>query len=357
VAAFESVVGHAPILTRLAAAADRDELTHAILLSGPDSVGKTTAASVLAAVLLAAEDWPGGPLAHPDLWLEDSDDEWLKIERVRAGGRGESGVSLQDFLALRPYAGGRRVAVMARADRLTEPAANSLLKTVEEPPEGTHLILCAAHPERLPATILSRCEIVTLAPVPVAAIAEWLRGVHGIEAETAATAAALSAGRPGRALHLAADESVLRAEVDALDRFVSIGGTGTVGALRAATALNPGAGVEGRERALMILAAWASFVRDASCFAAGAPELAIWSSYRPALERWAEALPAGRIVDILGRLTEAADAVAINAQPRLAFEALLLDIFAGPNSPPAVQPPAHAPAPTARPRGRRARGS
>jgi hypothetical protein len=93
---------------------------------------------------------------------------------------------------------------------------------------------------------------------------------------------------------------------------------------------------EVREQALVTLGAWASFVRDAACFAAGAPELAVWKAYRPALERWAEDLDLTRIVEILARILETAEAVAIYAQPRLAFEALLLDIFAGPNSPPVV---------------------
>jgi hypothetical protein len=91
-----------------------------------------------------------------------------------------------------------------------------------------------------------------------------------------------------------------------------------------------------REQALITLAAWASFVRDAACFAAGAPELAVWKAYRPALERWAEDLDLARIVEILARILETSEAVAIYAQPRLAFEALLLDIFAGADSPPMV---------------------
>ncbi len=93
---------------------------------------------------------------------------------------------------------------------------------------------------------------------------------------------------------------------------------------------------EVREQALITLGAWASFVRDAACFAAGAPELALWKAYRPALERWAEDLDLTRIVEILARVLETSEAVAMYAQPRLAFEALLLDVFAGANSPPMV---------------------
>src|SRR5207245_1300329 len=115
VTAFESVVGHARTLARLADDAAADQLTHALLFTGPESVGKTTAAVALAGVLLDGAAWPGGVTAHPDLWLEDSDAENLSIQRVRAGG--ELGPTLQDFLALRTYAGGRRVGIIARAGR------------------------------------------------------------------------------------------------------------------------------------------------------------------------------------------------------------------------------------------------
>jgi hypothetical protein len=93
---------------------------------------------------------------------------------------------------------------------------------------------------------------------------------------------------------------------------------------------------EVREQALITLGAWASFVRDAVCFASGAPELAVWSAYRPALEAWAEDLDLTRIVEILALILATTEAVAMYAQPRLAFEALMLAIFAGPDSPPLV---------------------
>ena len=323
-------------MSRLAAAADEGTLTHALLLTGPDSVGKTTAALALGERLLDSASWPGGPGAHPDLWLEDSAAENISIKRVKPGG--DEGPTLQDFLGLRPYAGGRRVAIIGRADRLGIEAANNLLKTIEEPPPATHLVLCAAHPEKLPQTVVSRCEMFVLAPVPAAGIVDWLSGEHGVDAERAAMAASVAAGRPGRALRLATEPGALDSELAALDAFLAAGGGGVAGAIRAADEVAPGPGAEGRERALLTLAAWASFVRDAACFAAGAPELALWSRYRPALERWAQDLSAARIVAILHRLVVASESVAAYAQPRLAFEALMLDVFGVPDSPPPVDP-------------------
>lgn len=344
------VVGHAALIARLAEAGREGTLSHALLVTGPDGVGKTTAAVALATALLGADAWPGGVGAHPDFWIEDSDVENISIKRVRPGG--DDGPTLQDFLALRPYAGGVRAAVIGRADRLGIDAANNILKTIEEPPPRTHLILAAAHPEKLPQTVVSRCAAYGLAPVPAGAISAWLVAAGGVPDERATMAALLAAGRPGRALRLATEDGALDAELDAVDTFLAAGGGGTAAALRAAGAVAPGPGAEGRERALMTLAAWASFVRDAACFAAGAPELAVWRVYRPALERWAQDLPASRIVEILHRLAVASEALATYAQPRLAFESLMLDIFGGADSPPPVEPRPRDPAA----RGRRVSG-
>src|SRR4029077_14324099 len=191
-------------------------------------------------------------------------------------------------------------------------------------------------------TVRSRCETVVLGPVSRPAIEAWLVRVHGITELDASTAAALAAGRPGRALRLATAPGALEAELDALDRFIGAGGGGAESALRAAAQVTVAAAAgtersaEVREQALITRGAWASFVRDAACFASGAPELAVWSAYRPALEAWAEDLDLTRIVEILARILAPTESVAMYAQPRLAFEALMLDVFAGPDSPPLV---------------------
>jgi DNA polymerase III subunit delta' len=339
-APWSRLVGHVPVVTRLDRAVRDGTLPHATLLAGPDGVGKTAVATALGIAVLEAGSWPGGVAAHPDHWCEDSSEERIRIARMRhGGGTPETGPSLQDFLGLRPYAGGSRVAVIARADRLTEDAANCVLKTLEEPPPNTHLVLCAAHPERLPATIVSRCQVLGCAPVPAAEIRGWLETVHGVAPPLAAGAAALAGGRPGRALHLATVPGALRAEMEAIDALLAAAGGGRGEALRTAAALAPPATAEGRERALLQVTAWTAFLRDVACVAAGAPELAVWEPYREAAGRWAGALPLPRIAASLGRCVETADQVSQYAVPRLCFEVLLLDILTVPPAPPRTAVP------------------
>ena len=331
--ALGDLLGNPAAVAWLGSALDTGQLGHALLVTGPDQVGKTTLMLNLAAELLPSGAWPGDPTSNPDLWLEDSPDERISIRRVRAGG--DPG-SLQGFLSLRPYAGGARVAVLARAERLTEEAANSLLKTIEEPPPRTHLLLTAHTPERLPATIVSRCARLSLGLVERDPIEAWLRDRLGVDPVTAELAADLGAGRPGRALRLAGDSEALSRELAVLDRFLAIGGGGVPAALEAAAELTPAAGVEGRERLLVDLAIWAAFVRDTAVRAAGAPELARLRSRSREAEAWARALSPADTGRILDALLRAGAEVAAYAQPRLLLDALFLATFGGTPAPPAV---------------------
>ena len=334
-----AVIGHEGILARLLAAHTEGNLGHALLLTGPTGAGKTTLALALAEQLLDGTSWPGGLRAHPDLWLEDSDDESVGIDRIRPGGKSDARPVLQETMSLRTYAGGMRVAILARAERLTEPAADTLLKTLEEPPPGTVIVLCAPSAEMLPATVVSRCRAWPVGIVAPDRIAAWL-GESGVPDRLARLAAVLSAGRPGRARRLATEPGALRDEVGALHAFLAVGGGGPGGALEAAGRLTPGGGAEGRERALLLLAVWAAFVRDAAVEAAGAPELRVWGDYANAVERWAGNLGTARLTEILGLLLRTAAEIAAYALPRLAFEALFLEVFGGQGAPPAVDMPA-----------------
>jgi DNA polymerase-3 subunit delta' len=148
-------------------------MPHAVLLAGPPGVGKRAAAAWIARGRLGIGEQrplPGFPVdrpEHADLqWLEPAEDrQGILIDQVR---------ELVTNLQLTSYEGRGKVAVIEPANTMTTSAANSLLKTLEEPPGDTLLILVADRTGRLPATVFSRCQRIEFAPPAESVGLAWL---------------------------------------------------------------------------------------------------------------------------------------------------------------------------------------
>jgi DNA polymerase-3 subunit delta' len=148
-------------------------MPHAVVLAGPVGVGKRAAAAWIASGRLgigAAPALPQYPFTRPEhadlQWLEPPEDkQGILIDQVR---------ELVSNLQLTSYEGRGKVAVIEPANSMTISAANSLLKTLEEPPGDALLILVVDRIGRLPATVFSRCQRIDLAPPPEGEGAAWL---------------------------------------------------------------------------------------------------------------------------------------------------------------------------------------
>ncbi|GAC1332631.1 MAG: DNA polymerase III subunit delta' [Candidatus Dormibacteria bacterium] len=357
---LDAIAGHQRLRSDLARAVREGSPAHAYLFVGPPSVGKTSTALAFAGDLFEAAGSPpvseGG--IHTDLWLEDSAAETVGIDVIRREGksRPESGDAatpgvplqpLQAFLGLRGMHSDRRVAVIARAERLRETAAAPLLKTIEEPPEGAVLILCAQASDLLPATIRSRCRVVEFGRLGDVELREFLqqRG-----AELPGPLLRLAQGRPGLALQLAAEPENARRRLDwgtALER-VAAGSWLDIVSLGARF----GGTDSGKNRSLAreALDCWECWIRDFSAGRAGAPDvtegahqpdpspLAGAADSEPTVPpaAWAEAsdpawahLRLSQMVDMWSSVREAADRVENNVNPRLAIEVFLADVQRG----------------------------
>jgi DNA polymerase-3 subunit delta' len=170
------------ISASMAVALAEDRMPHALLLTGQPGVGKAALADHLARQLLcselSADGVPCGRCSgclqyaagtHPDFHrVEPAEDtSMIKVDQVR---------ELAEKLSLKSHQGGFKVALLRPADSMNINAANSLLKTLEEPSDNTVLLLVSARPARLPATIRSRCQLARV-EIPAREMSlHWLTG-------------------------------------------------------------------------------------------------------------------------------------------------------------------------------------
>ncbi|HEX8437123.1 DNA polymerase III subunit delta', partial [Archangium sp.] len=271
----------------LRAALRGDSVHHAYLFAGPEGVGKELAAVGLAQALTCKVKPNEGcgtcdgctriaKGSHPDVtWLMPD------AERVERGLAGRSDISgtpsreikveqirgLLERITLHGLESKRKVALVVDAHLLNPQAQNAFLKTLEEPPSDTTLILLASAPDKLLPTIRSRCSKVHFGPLPLELISERLRKERKLDAQTAELAAVMAGGSLGRALALDLDALAARKEV--ITGFEALE-PGSVGALLR-WAETFGATRELAEQALTILSMW---TRDVSLAKAGVERLA-----------------------------------------------------------------------------------
>lgn len=211
---WASVRGHDRVLAELRRANEHGRLPHALLFVGPEGIGKRLFAKTLAQALLcegggqAALEPCGACSAcvqvnagtHPDLLQVSKpvDKHELPIAVIR---------DLCADLGLKPMRGGRRVAIVDDADDLNDEAANAFLKTLEEPPPGSVLILIGTAQELQLDTVLSRCRVVRFDALSERDLAQVLVD-RGIAANTDAAAklAIVGEGSVKRAIGLSSDE-------------------------------------------------------------------------------------------------------------------------------------------------------
>jgi DNA polymerase-3 subunit delta' len=183
-------------------------MTHAWLFTGPPGSGRSVAARAFAAALQCDQAGCGACTAcrtvlagtHADVRAVVPEGLSISVREMRA---------VVQRAASRPSTGRWQIVLIEDADRLTEGAANALLKSIEEPPAHTVFLLCApsTHPDDVSVTIRSRCRVVGLVSPPAEAIAEVLIGRDGVDPETARWAASVCAGHVGRARALARSEA------------------------------------------------------------------------------------------------------------------------------------------------------
>lgn len=321
---FAGILGQTKALTLLSRAVTSGRLAHGYLFAGPDGVGKTTAALALAAVLLCRSPLGLEPCGkcpgcrkflsanHPDLLRIRPDGAAIKIDQIR---------ELKKALTFAPFESRLRVVLIEEVQTMRREAGNSLLKVLEEPPPDNLLVLIGSTAGAMLDTIISRCQVIPFAPLPLPLAAQVIRQ-HRPELDEAAshTLAELADGCPGQALALEA-EGTLELYRTILKQWLE---TPCSTAVRVEQVLQLAAQLaEAKEEMEPLLTLLRIFLKNAmaACTDANCGHFA--PEVLRARERWN--LP--RLSAKIAALDLAERALARNCHRGLTSEVLLLDLF------------------------------
>jgi len=250
---------------------------------------------------------------HPDLYWISPEKGSLKIDQVR---------DLTRQLALSPLEGPWQVAVLDRFELATPGAANALLKTLEEPPPNVLLALLAQQAEALLPTIVSRCQIIALRPIPRPIIEQALIELGSQGTSQAKLLSHICGGRLGWALSASASPDLLVHRTQILDDLVGLLRTDRVGRFAYAQSMSQ----QSAESILETLELWIGWWRDLLLLTSHSPVALTNVDRTPELREAAAQWDIAAAKATLLALRSTMEQISSNANTRLALEILLLDL-------------------------------
>ena len=216
---FEEVAGQAHVTTALRNAIQTDRIPHAILLSGPRGVGKTTIARLVARALNCEKGPTPEPCGSCSFCTEIAEGRSTDVQEIDAASRTSVDDVREIIESIRyaPTPGKWRIYVVDEVHMLSTAAFNALLKTLEEPPPSSLFVFATTNPEKIPYTVVSRCQRHDLRRLPAAEAIARLREIAEAEGIRLSEGSLLSLAREG--------EGSLRDSLTLLDQLVAVGGT------------------------------------------------------------------------------------------------------------------------------------
>jgi DNA polymerase-3 subunit delta' len=278
---FSEIIGQEKAKRFFRRVMSEERIPHSYLFTGIAGIGKTSAATALTMTLNCrnptdieacgtcppCRQMAGGNF--PDFISIKPDGQNIKIEQIR---------ELNRRLSFAPVSARYRVCVIQQAEAMTSEAANSFLKTLEEPPPGNILVLNAVEPLNLLPTIVSRCQRVPFQPLPVEAMIDWLVREKDMDRQRAIIVARASGGSLGRALRMAEDAFLEKRDawISALLKLPLLSKGDALQLAMETADKEKGRGPDdtevGQSGLLEMLALWGAWYRDLLLVKVGGPE-------------------------------------------------------------------------------------
>ncbi len=347
---FRDLAGNRTVLGLLARAIDAGTLPPSLIFGGPEGVGKRQAALALAQALncptpVRPAPWPDAPSApplaidacgtcaicsriarqiHPDVLVISPEETGnIKIDVVR---------EVLREVGFKPFEARRRVVIFDAADGLLTDSQDALLKTLEEPPPGSVLVLVTAQPGQLLPTVRSRCPTVRFAPLATSAVIDWLMTHEGLAEPQARAVASVARGSLAAAREAASEaegqEGYRAAAVRVLQQVSDAGDArGRLEATRDIVGKGKGSGASERDSLANHLHALAALLRDLAVLATRADVSAVVNvDLVPALQSVARFFDRERILRAFTAVDRALGALERNASPKTVADWVVLQL-------------------------------
>ncbi|MDD5424411.1 MAG: DNA polymerase III subunit delta' [Dehalococcoidales bacterium] len=319
---FSGIIGQDLAVDLLKRAMTEGRLAHAYLFIGPEGTGKSLLARIFAKALNCEKPGPADPCGecvscrkieggiHPDVITVSPEGKSVQIgiDAIRR---------MEGSMSLKPYEGRTKVFIIDGADRMTEESANSLLKTLEEPPKDTVIVLLASNMFKLQPTIVSRCQKVLFHPLGERPIMKELIERYGLDEKRALCVSRFSEGRLGKAVEVLEGE-LLEGRNRIVDDFL---------VPKAAGYEDTWLYAEPREKVNEALNALAVYFRDLLVFSLSKDQGLLVNLDKAAdIARDSAKFTADRLENIIDNIAATQDEIKRNANIKIALSCLRLNI-------------------------------
>lgn len=279
------IVGHKKIVKFLQKTIEVGKIGHAYLFYGPENLGKKSMAKYFAMSLICeGEKKPCLKCQNCQQFLKDlySDIIWIRKNEDKKNISIDQIRDLKEKIGLSGFTNGYKIVIIVNAEEMTNEAANSFLKILEEPPQKSVIILLANKLRHIPETILSRCQTIKFAPVKKDEITEFIKKEYKLNQNQAEEISAMAFGLPGRANKFLENKEFLDDFIKNQNLFIKILESDISQRLKIAKEV-----AESEELAKIILR-WKTLIRDLMFLKTGNEELIVNQPLKSKIKKIAE---------------------------------------------------------------------